>query len=244
MSATQSKIPVTCGSCQRSFRVPGEYAGRRGLCPGCRGLVRVPQVATSPLLPEPALATRAAAYAVLGLALVPVLGPANGGPLLLTLALAPAVAALSAADALTHPHATGWVRSLRLEARVALAGAAVALGMCVNGLVLLNGSRGPSTVLLAAVLLLGLPAAFVAAGRLRKDPLPRRLGQVAAGSALTLVAVLLTVGVVRGALNGAFLASAATLGAMAVASGVAQTLAQAAADAAERRLPRCAPSLR
>jgi hypothetical protein len=44
-------ITVTCPTCQRTFRVADEYAGRRGLCPGCRAVVEVPDADFEPLAP-------------------------------------------------------------------------------------------------------------------------------------------------------------------------------------------------
>jgi Zn-dependent protease with chaperone function len=37
-------IAVTCGSCNASFRVKDEYAGKRGKCPRCQVVVEVPQL--------------------------------------------------------------------------------------------------------------------------------------------------------------------------------------------------------
>lgn len=42
-------IPVTCPTCQRTFRVGDRFAGRRGLCPGCRSVVEVPGEDLEPL---------------------------------------------------------------------------------------------------------------------------------------------------------------------------------------------------
>lgn len=36
-------IPITCGSCNRSFNVKDHYAGKIGSCPFCSGTVRVPR---------------------------------------------------------------------------------------------------------------------------------------------------------------------------------------------------------
>src|SRR4051794_15816911 len=44
-------IPVTCPTRRRTFRVADRYAGRRGLCPGCRGVVAVPDTDLEPLEP-------------------------------------------------------------------------------------------------------------------------------------------------------------------------------------------------
>lgn len=37
-------IPITCSSCQRSFRVKDRYAGKIGSCPFCSGTIRVPRI--------------------------------------------------------------------------------------------------------------------------------------------------------------------------------------------------------
>src|SRR5919198_739487 len=42
-------IPVTCPTCGRTFRVGDQYAGRRGLCPGCWAVVEVPDEDLEPL---------------------------------------------------------------------------------------------------------------------------------------------------------------------------------------------------
>jgi Zn-dependent protease with chaperone function len=38
-------IDVTCSHCHASFRVKSEFAGRRGKCPHCQGIVQVPAIA-------------------------------------------------------------------------------------------------------------------------------------------------------------------------------------------------------
>lgn len=36
-------IPVTCGHCQKSFRVKDRYEGASGACPQCGGSIQVPK---------------------------------------------------------------------------------------------------------------------------------------------------------------------------------------------------------
>jgi predicted Zn finger-like uncharacterized protein len=45
-------ISVECPSCLATFRVKEEYAGKRGRCPSCKGLVAIPSAPASPQ-PEP-----------------------------------------------------------------------------------------------------------------------------------------------------------------------------------------------
>ncbi len=44
-------LPMQCGNCGYNFKVPNEYAGRRGRCPKCKTMLDVPPGGAKPLRP-------------------------------------------------------------------------------------------------------------------------------------------------------------------------------------------------
>lgn len=38
-----AKLEFSCGACGMALRLPGQYAGQKSRCPGCRGIVGVPR---------------------------------------------------------------------------------------------------------------------------------------------------------------------------------------------------------
>ncbi len=197
----------------------------------------------SPLL---RLVRRALLYVAIGLPALPALTLDGQVSLLVAVALLPVCVGLAAADGLADRSGLLW--HLGSGARSVLAGASVTLAVFAHALIRL---RDDGVAVELAVLILvwpamvfGLPAAFLAAGRLGGSRLGQRLVLATFAPALAVFPLLCAYAVVQPGLTRSSLVGAAVAAGLTALSGAAMTLVQALVDAVERRLPRWLPAPR